>query len=60
MPHLSIADVTAHAAQHYDHFGASVAISGDEIFVGAPNSGDLDQGAVFVFSRNYAWAVTGS
>ena len=38
-----IADVSAHAAAHYDHFGAALAISGDELFVGAPNSGDLDQ-----------------
>ena len=41
-----LADIAAHAAAHYDHFGTSVAFSGNDLFVGAPHSGDLDQVSV--------------
>lgn len=44
---------SAHEAASYDHFGTSVAVQGDSIYVGAPNSGTGDSGAVFVFERGY-------
>ena len=41
-------------AQGYDHFGVSVAISGDTAVIGAPNAKDANgvhRGAVYIFTR---------
>jgi hypothetical protein len=47
-------------AQQDDHFGATVAIDGDTLLVGAPAVGD-DEGAVYVYVRSdaaWAWQQT--
>jgi hypothetical protein len=53
------AELTASDAAAYDHFGYSVAISGDTVAVGAPTvflNGHVKQGAAFVFTRsNGVW-----
>lgn len=48
------ATLRASNEDNYDEFGFSVAISGDDIVIGAPwaeSSGDLASGAAYVFSR---------
>ena len=46
------AAVLAPDADDYDHFGATVAIGGDVLAVGAPDEGNSDRGAVYVFRRS--------
>lgn len=51
-----VAKLAAPNGRSQDQFGISVAISGDTIFVGAPNYDEqsLDQGAVFVYHKSGA------
>jgi parallel beta-helix repeat protein len=51
------AELTASDAAAYDHFGYSVAISGNTVAVGAPTAfrnGHVKQGAAYVFTRSGA------
>jgi hypothetical protein len=53
---MSIHELTSssnHKATHFLHFGWSLAIREDTLFVGCPRSGSKDEGAVYVFERNY-------
>ncbi len=52
-PLLQQAELTASSGASEDELGASVAVSGDTIVVGAPNFkvGEVHQGAAFVFVR---------
>jgi hypothetical protein len=53
---MSILELTTssnHKATHFLHFGWCVAIREDTVFVGAPRSGSKDEGAVYVYERNY-------
>lgn len=44
-------ELLAADASSGDDFGESVSLSGDTALVGAPDSGDLEEGAAYVFSR---------
>lgn len=53
---MSILELTTssnHKATHFLHFGWSLAIREDTVFVGCPRSGSKDEGAVYIFERNY-------
>ena len=55
-PAMSILELTTstnHKATHFLHFGWSLAIRDDTVFVGSPRSGSKDEGAVYVYERNY-------
>jgi hypothetical protein len=53
MSYLELTTSTDHKATHFLHFGWSLAIREDTVFVGCPRSGPKDQGAVYVYERNY-------
>ena len=60
---MSILELTAsndHKASHFMHFGWSVAIREDTVFVGVPHSGTQDKGAVYIYERNYHVVERGS
>lgn len=44
--------VAGPGAADADHFGAAVAIDGNTVVVGAPDSGQFDSGRVYVFERS--------
>lgn len=49
--------LTASDGSDSDRFGSSVAVNRDLMLIGAPNVGPLNDGAVYVFSRQgYTWA----
>ena len=50
---LELTTSTNHKATHFMHFGWSLAIRDETIFVGVPRSGAADEGAVYVYERNY-------
>ncbi len=60
---MSILELTTsvnHKASHFMHFGWSLAIREDTVFVGVPHSGSKDEGAVYVYERNYHVLERGS